>query len=168
MVTPTFADSVQLLCTLFERFLQAHSARHPRGHPFVDQHQTVIVFFLRMHQRRLFRCTAMRRWWLQPPQDRQHLGLEDVPDRTSLARRYTALYPVVQDVMAFIGQYAEALDPPFDSRDLYTDKSLCKAQGPIWHQSDRLAGRVPEKLRPLDTDASWSKSGYHGGVYGYG
>ena len=29
-------------------------------------------------------------------------------------------------------------------------------------------GRIPEKLRPLDTDAAWGKSGYHGWVYGYG
>ena len=38
----------------------------------------------------------------------------------------------------------------------------------MWHQSDREAGRIPEKLRHLDTDGSWSKSGYHGWVYGYG
>lgn len=45
---------------------------------------------------------------------------------------------------------------------------MFKAQGPVWHQSDRTDGRIPEKLRHLDTDASWSKSGYHGWVYGYG
>jgi hypothetical protein len=168
MVIPTFADYVQLLFTLFERFLQAQSARHQRGHPFVYPHQTLIVFFLLMQQRRIFRFKAMRRWLLQHPEDRQPLGLEEVPDRTTLSRRYKALYPVVQGFIAFIGQYAEALDPRFDSRDLYTDKSLFKAQGPIWHQSDRMAGRVPAKLRHLDTDASWSKSGYHGWVYGYG
>ena len=27
---------------------------------------------------------------------------------------------------------------------------------------------VPNRLRNLDTDATWSKSGYHGWVYGYG
>jgi hypothetical protein len=75
---------------------------------------------------------------------------------------------VVQDFIAFVGQYAEDLDPRFDSRDLYTDKSLFKAQGPVWYQSDCKAGRIPEKLRHLDTAASWGKSGYHGWVYGYG
>jgi hypothetical protein len=68
--------------------------------------------------------------------------------------------------IAFLGQYAEGLDPQFTSQDLYTDKSLFKAQGPVWHQSDRQAGRIPDKLRHLDTDVSWSKSGYHGWVYG--
>src|SRR5262245_60506977 len=70
--------------------------------------------------------------------------------------------------IAFVGQYAEDLDPKFTSLDLYTDKSQFKAQVPVWHQSDRQAGRIPDKLRHLDTDASWSKSGYHGWVYGYG
>src|SRR3989304_547985 len=48
------------------------------------------------------------------------------------------------------------------------DKSLFKAQGPVWHQADREAGRIPDKLRHLDTEATWSKSAYHGWVYGYG
>lgn len=30
-----------------------------------------------------------------------------------------------------------------------------------------VRGRIPDKLRGLDTDATWSKSGYHGWVYGY-
>jgi hypothetical protein len=91
-----------------------------------------------------------------------------VPDRTTLSRRYKAFSPVLQDFIAFVGQYAEDLDPQFTSQDLYTDKSLFKAQGPVWHQRDRQVGRIPDKLRHLDTDASWSKSGYHGWVYGYG
>jgi hypothetical protein len=45
---------------------------------------------------------------------------------------------------------------------------LFKAQGTVWHQSDRKIGRIPEKLRNLDTDATWSKSGYHGWLYVYG
>ncbi|RIK32793.1 MAG: hypothetical protein DCC55_36195 [Chloroflexi bacterium] len=35
-------------------------------------------------------------------------------------------------------------------------------------QRIRQAQRIPAKLRHLDTDATWSKSGYHGWVYGYG
>ena len=35
MVTPTFADYVQLLFTLFGRFMQQPAAHTHRGHPFV-------------------------------------------------------------------------------------------------------------------------------------
>lgn len=102
------------------------------------------------------------------PSERRQLGWESVPDRTTLSRRYKALYPLLQAFVLFVGQDAETLDERFESRDLYEDKSLFKAKGPVWHQSDRQAGRIPEKLRNLDMDASWSKSAYHGWVYGYG
>ena len=91
-----------------------------------------------------------------------------MPHRTTLSRRYKALYPILQDFVAFVGQYAEDLDPACDSRELYEDKRLCKAQGPVWHQSDRRAGRIPPGLQHLDTDATWGKSAYHDWVYGYG
>jgi hypothetical protein len=168
MVTPTFADYVELLFTLLERFWQHEAARSHRGRPFVYQHKALIVFFVVMQQRRLFRFKAQHRWLQHHPDLRQDLGLAEVPNRTTLSRRYKGLSPILQDFIAFLGQYAEDLDPHFTSQDLYTDKSLCKAQGPVWHQSDRQAGRLPDKLRPLDTDASWSKSGDHGWVYGYG
>jgi hypothetical protein len=35
MVTPTFADYVDLLFPLFEHFWQHHAARPHRGHPLV-------------------------------------------------------------------------------------------------------------------------------------
>ena len=168
MVEPTFANYVDLLFTLFKHFLQHHSAGPHRGHPFVYEHKALIVFFVIMQQRRIFRFKAQRRWLTRHPEMCQVVGLNGVPHRTTLSRRYKALYHVVQDFIAFLGHYGENLDPRFTSQDLYTDKSLFKAQGPVWHQSDRKEGRVPEKLRHLDTDASWSKSGYHGWVYGYG
>ncbi len=70
--------------------------------------------------------------------------------------------------MVFLDQYTEDLDAVFSHDHLYEDKSLFKAQGPVWHQSDRRAGRIPKNLHHLDTHASWSKSAYHGWVYGYG
>lgn len=168
MVTPTFADYVQLLFTLFERFLQQPAAHRHRGHPFVYLHKALIVFFIIMQHRHIFRFKAQHRWLEQHSAWCVPLGLDDVPHRTTLSRRYKALYVVVQDFIAFLGQYAEDLDPRLNRQHLYEDKSLFKAQGPVWHQSDRQAGRIPEKLRHLDTDATWSKSGYHGWVYGYG
>jgi hypothetical protein len=37
-----------------------------------------------------------------------------------------------------------------------------------WRKPCRSQDSVMSQLRHLDTDASWSKSGYHGWVYGYG
>jgi hypothetical protein len=94
--------------------------------------------------------------------------LATVPHRTTLARRYKALYPLLQDVVAFLAPYAEDVDPAFDSRELYEEKSLGKAPGPVWPQSDRQAGRIPPGWHHLDTEATWSTSAYHGWVYGDG
>ena len=69
---------------------------------------------------------------------------------------------------AFVGNHVADLDEAFANTNLAEDKSLFKASGPVWHQSDRNEGRIPKKLRRLDTDATWSKSGYQGWVYGYG
>ena len=55
-----------------------------------------------------------------------------------------------------------------NTKHLNEDQSLFKAEGSVWHQSDRLQGRIPEKLRHLDTHATWKKNAYHGWVYGYG
>jgi len=168
MALPTFAHSVNLLWTLFDCFVQAHSTCAHRGHPFVYQHQRLLVFFTLMHFRQIFHFKTQHRWLTQHLDYRQVLGLATVPHRTTLSRRYKALYPILQDFVAFLAPYAEALDPAFDSRQLDEDKSLFKAQGPVWHQSDRQAGRIPPRLHHLDIDATWSKSAYQGWVSGYG
>lgn len=152
MVKPTFANYVELLCTLFGRFWQHHSTRRHRGHPFVYEQKALIVFFVVMQQRRPLHCKAQRRWFKRHPERRKLFGLDTAPHRSTRSRRDKALYEVVQDFIAFLGHYGENLDPRFTSKDLYTDKSLFKAQGPVWHQSDRQEGRVPAKLRHLDTD----------------
>jgi hypothetical protein len=161
MEKPTFTDYVTLIFNLFERFVQEHGAEMDWYSDRYDyEHKTLIVFFAMMQYRWTFKFKAH-------PAERDQLGFENVPDRTTLSRRYKALYPILQDFIAFIGQYAEPLDKRFASRDLFEDKSLFKAQGPVWHQSDRKVGRIPDKLRGLDREATWSRSSYHGWVYGY-
>jgi len=118
MALPTFANYVTLLWTLFDRFVQSQSARVHRGHPFVYQHQRLIVFFTLMHFRQIFHFKTQHRWLTQHLDYRQVLGLATVPHRTPLSRRYKALYPILQDFVAFLAQYAEDLDPAFDSREL--------------------------------------------------
>lgn len=168
MEEPIFTDYATLIFNLFDRFVQARGSEMDWYSDRYDyKHKTLIVFFAMMQYRRIFKFKAQWRWLKGHPTAREQLGFESVPDRTTLSRRYKALYPILQAFIAFVGQYAEQLDERFGSRDLFEDKSLFKAQGPVWHQSDRKAGRIPHKLRGLDTDATWSKSGYHGWVYGY-
>ena len=166
MNNPKLADYVDMLCTLFERFVQVEPSYESRLYTY--DNQRMVVLFVILQYRRIWRFKAQHRWLTQHPKLLKWLGWEDVPHRTTLSRRYKQLYEVVQAFVQFIGQDAGELDERLRQAHLVEDKSPFKALGPVWHQSDRQAGRLPEKLRNLDTDASWSKSGYHGWVYGYG
>ena len=166
MNNPHLTDYVHTLCTLFDRFLQADPAYASQR--FTYSHQKIIVLFTVLQFRRIFQFKAQWRWLCEHPELRTVLGWERVPHRTTLSRRYKQLYPVVQAFVQFVGQYAATLDERFRPKHLVADKSPFKARGPVWYQSDRQAGRRPAKLRHLDTDATWTKSGYQGWVYGYG
>ena len=167
---PNLTDYVSLIITLFELFKQHRNERTgpKQGCPFTYTEEMFIVFFLLMQFRRIHANKAKWRWLTKHPEMLEMLGWSQAPHRTTIARRYKALYEVVQEFILFIGQYTSELSEELSQAHLVEDKSLFKALGPVWHQSDRKMGRIPEKLRNLDTDATWSKSGYHGWVYGYG
>ena len=168
MDQPDFTHYVTLINTYFDRFVQTSDTCAKRGHPYVYQNQVLIVFFMMMQFRRIFQFKTQWKWLKSHPAQSEQLGLVTLPHRTTLSRRYKALAPVLEELGVFLGHDVEPLDERFESNDLYEDKSLFKAQGPVWHQSDRKAKRIPDKLRNLDTEATWSKSAYHGWVYGYG
>lgn len=62
-----------------------------------------------------------------------------------------ALYEVVQEFVLFLGQYAPGLDESFSQIHLVEDKSVFKALGPVWHQSDHQALR----LRPFSNSYAY-------------
>lgn len=165
---PTFNDYVALIYNRFEAFVQSSDAAKKLGHPYVYQEQSMIVFFMWMQFKKIYHFKTQWRWLKQHPEALLVMSWDKVPHRTTLSRRYKSLYAVIQDLIAFLGQDSEALGEELSTKHLNEDQSLFKAQGTVWHQSDRKEGRVPEKLRNLDQDATWSKSGYHGWVYGYG
>src|SRR4030066_1769875 len=167
MQTPSQADYVTVYFTLFDRFQQEQGNLVHYGHPFDYEAKILIVFFTIMMVRRITAFKPQHRWLETHPEEGVQLSFEQIPHRTTLSRRFKSLYPTLQGFIAFLGEWASNLSPAFDSRALIEDGSLFKAHGPVWHQSDRKVGRVPEKLRNLDTNASWRKSASHGWGYGY-
>lgn len=165
---PTVNDYVALIYNRFEAFVQSSDEVKKLGHPYVYEEQAMIVFFMWMQFKQIYKFKAQWNWLNQHPEERQRLGWSKVPHRTTLSRRYKTLYSVIQAFIAFLGEDSEALGTEMSTKHLNEDQSLFKAQGTVWHQSDRKQGRIPDKLRNLDTDATWKKSAYHGWVYGYG
>jgi hypothetical protein len=45
------------------------------------------------------------------------------------------------------------------------DSTVLRARGGVWHKKDKEAGKVPHSS--IDTEAGWTKSGWHGWVYGW-
>ncbi|MEM9954587.1 MAG: hypothetical protein AAF846_23460 [Chloroflexota bacterium] len=121
-----------------------------------------------MQFKKIYKFKAQWRWLTQHAEKASILGWDRIPDRSTLSRRYKALYAILQAFSEFLGQDSEPLGGEMSPKHLNEDQSLFKAEGSVWHQSDRKQGRIPDKLRNLDTDATWKKSAYHGWVYGYG
>ncbi len=166
MPKPKFDDYVKMIFKLFDQFEEKQMERK-RGRPVTYKNKILIVFFIMMQFKRIYKFKAQYRWLENHPDERAKIGL-GLPHRTTISRRYKTLYQIIQEFLAFLGHLGVEIDLAFENQHLYEDKSLFKALGPVWHQSDRQAGRVPKGLRNLDQAATWSKSGYHGWVYGYG
>lgn len=165
---PTFNDYVALLYNRFEAFVQSSDEVGKIGKPYTYLDQKMIMFFMWMQFKKVYPFKTQWRWLKQHPEALRLLGWQSVPDRSTLSRRYKALYAVIQAFSAFLGQASEPLGKAMSTKHLNEDQSLFKAQGSVWHQCDREQGRIPEKLRHLDQEATWKKSAYHGWVYGYG
>jgi hypothetical protein len=65
------------------------------------------------------------------------------------------------------GRYRVALIAPWAScgRAVAVDSTVLRANGGVWHKKDREQGEVPHSS--IDTEAHWTKSGWHGWVYGW-
>lgn len=165
---PTFNDYVELLYNRFEAFVQSSDEVVRLGKPYVYSDESLIVFFMWMQFKMIYQFKSQWNWLEQHEDDLAVMGWKTIPDRSTLSRRYKALFDVIQAFSAFLGQESEGLGEEMSTKHLNEDQSLFKSQGTIWHQSDRKVGRIPEGLRNLDQDATWKKSAYHGWVYGYG
>jgi|SRR5690606_3950742 len=165
---PTFNDYVALLYNRFEAFVQSSEEEVKLGAPKVYSDESLIVFFIWMQFKMIYQFKSQWNWLKQHEDDLAVMEWKTIPDRSTLSRRYKALSDVIQAFSAYLGQASTGLGEEMSTKHLNEDQSLFKAQGTVWHQSDRKVGRVPEGLRNLDQDATWKKSAYQGWVYGYG
>jgi hypothetical protein len=90
-----------------------------------------------------------------------------LPTRRTFERRLKALPLRLPAHIAAVGQHLlTQLDPwAKDGRAVAIDSTPLHARGGVWHQKHRAVGKVPHTS--IDTDAHWTKSGWHGWVYGY-
>jgi hypothetical protein len=89
------------------------------------------------------------------------------PSRRTWERRLRALPDTLPAQIGCLGRYlVEVLTPWPDGSPLAAiDSTVLRARGGVWHKKDREAGVVPHTA--IDTEAHWTKSGWHGWVYGW-
>jgi len=100
---------------------------------------------------------------------RERLGFSRVPHRRTVERRLDATLPEAEAQVAALGQQllVEVTPGPDHPQASAIDGRMYQAPGPLWHKRDRDQDRIPARLRNVDTESAWSKSGYRGWVQGY-
>jgi DDE family transposase len=89
------------------------------------------------------------------------------PSRRTWERRLAKLPARLPGLIGCFGRYLiEQLQPwGRDGHAAAIDSTALRAKGGVWHKKDREAGVVPHST--IDSEAHWSKSGYHGWWYGW-
>ncbi len=89
------------------------------------------------------------------------------PSRRTWERRLAALPPTLPGLIGRLGRHLVTLLNPWvqQGHGAAWDSTAIRAHGGVWHKKDREAGSVPHSS--IDTEAHWSKSGWHGWWYGW-
>jgi len=89
------------------------------------------------------------------------------PSRRTWERRLNALPSTLPARIACLGSHLVTLIEPWAAcgRAVAIDSTVLQARGGVWHKRHREAGIVPHTA--IDTEAHWTKSGWHGWVYGW-
>lgn len=100
---------------------------------------------------------------------RQHLTQEDrMPTRRTFERRLSSLTDHLPDIIARIGAFLVVLLSVWREcgRAVAMDSTVMHAKdNAVWHKKHQETGEVPHTR--IDTQAGWTKSGWHGWVYGW-
>jgi hypothetical protein len=90
-----------------------------------------------------------------------------LPTRRTWERRLRTIPTTLPAQIACLGEHLVLQLQPWaqGGRAAAIDSTPLAARGGVWHKNDREAGVVPHTS--IDTEAHWTKSGWHGWVYGW-
>lgn len=143
-----------------------------RGHPKVYSDRLFLKALVIMIVRHLHKVYELLSVLAQPTAEMQvlrELLTENgrYPTRRTWERRLKGLPESLPAQIGCFGRYLVALIQPWAKcgRAGAIDSTVLRANGGVWHKKDREKGVVPHTS--IDTQAHWTKSGWHGWVYGW-
>jgi Transposase DDE domain len=147
-------------------------AKRGRGRPPTYPDRLFLQALVIMIVRHLHTVYALLSVLAQPTAEMQTLrGLLMVdgrfPARRTWERRLQAIPATLPAQIGCLGRALVTLIQPWArcGRAAAIDSTVLRARGGVWHQKDRDAGTLPHTS--IDTEAHWTKSGWHGWVYGW-
>jgi hypothetical protein len=148
-------------------------AKRGRGRPVTYPDRLFVKALVVMVVRHLHKVHELLAVLDQPTAEmgqlRARLVLPDgrFPARRTWERRLAALPETLPAQIGCLGRHLVALLRPWAhcGRAGAIDSTVLQAKGGVWHKKDREAGIVPHSS--IDTEAHWTKSGWHGWVYGW-
>ncbi len=147
-------------------------AKRGRGRPKVYADRLFLKALVIMIVRHLYTIHELLTVLDQPTSEMQVLRQlltehGTFPSRRTWERRLQALPNTLPAQIACLGRHLVTLIQPWATcgRAVAIDSTVLRARGGVWHKADREAGIVPHTS--IDTAAHWTKSGWHGWVYGW-
>jgi len=147
--------------------------QRPRGRSKTYPDILIVKALIVMVARRLYSASALLSFLEQDTSLTRQLGqlltLPDgqFPSRRTWERRLAALPESLPGLIGALGRHLVTLIQPWAKagRAAVVDSTPLRANGGVWHKKHREQGIVPHST--IDTEANWSKSGYHGWWYGW-
>jgi hypothetical protein len=166
-------DSVLVqLIRLIERIPSPPPPLRRRGRPIVYSQKLFLKALVIMIVRRLHKVGELLAVLDEPTSEmrmvRKLLREEGrFPSRRTFERRLKALPERLPEQIGCLGRHLVEVLKPWESkgRAVALDSTVLQAKGGVWHKKDKKAGKVPHTS--IDTEADWTKSGWHGWVYGW-
>lgn len=152
--------------------LPSPPARRKRGRPPIYSERLLRKALVVMSIRRLYTAWALLAFLHQEDPVVQQLRalLTEAgrfPTRRTWERRLAVLPATLPGLIGRLSRHLVTVLNPWaqQGHGAACDSTAVRAHGGVWHKKDREAGIVPPTS--IDTEAHWSKSGWHGWWYGW-
>jgi DDE family transposase len=146
--------------------------KRPRGRPNTYSDRLILKALVIMIVRQVYSASALLAFLEQHDTVSQQLrGLlcenGQFPSRRTWERRLAKLPAQLPSLIGCLGRYLVGVIQPWAKYGpaVAMDSTALKTGGGVWHKKHREKGEIPHSS--IDTEAGWSKSGWHGWWYGW-